>query len=366
MKIEQLKNDYGNCEIKQLKGKSFVHVPGQRLGLICKKHGIKYLPAVVGFTNTYKDYWKPDIDGVVVHRNSVQKLKSLIESAEIKKRIAAEKKQKKAAELHAVQQTEMLKKLHEFNHQWAVNLPDSDLNTKIVFNLDEIGLDWATKEEWSSFGFEPYLGMTQILVEQGKATYFYRRGKKLEDESIPPEQLWERQLQLFSGDHELALADAIYNGNKLLKITGGDKSFYSFKDRWINDHQDKLVEGRISRNEIKYCWCMEAEENNDWCEKCGGTGIYSQSTLYEHHFMIGEQKYCFHSYTKPSSVSEAKGADLAYYGRRYKSLPPFRFKDYYAMCKQYYSLPATAMLEPIQPDATMGSQDLYGLSLAAI
>jgi len=86
--------------------------------------------------------------------------------------------------------------------------------------------------------------------------------------------------------------------------------------------------------EEKECWscCGQGyfsdyeDDFDDECDRCGGTGLYSQRTLYEHNFEIDGHMFCFHSYTKPERLSEAKGVDLANYGRPFKKdelpLPP--------------------------------------------
>ncbi len=129
-----------------------------------------------------------------------------------------------------------------------------------------------------------------------------------------PGQLWAA-----CRDRGSDLAHAVWAANRLVKIkaTSAEKRrFYALKDRFLKAHQHCLIDGRLSRVETSPCWCGGRDE---WCEKCGGSGVYSRRTLYEHHLDVGGQAYCFHSYAKPTRLSDAVGADLKSYGRRFSA-----------------------------------------------
>lgn len=103
--------------------------------------------------------------------------------------------------------------------------------------------------------------------------------------------LWEKWRRRYTSDEE-ALVKAIWYGNKLVKMSplSPMDRFYALKDAFLNRYTNHLVEGRISRQ-----------------ERFG--------LLYEHHLLVCGEKYCFHSYTKPDSLSNTPGADVAQYGR---------------------------------------------------
>jgi len=123
------------------------------------------------------------------------------------------------------------------------------------------------------------------------------------------------------------LANALKIANRLQKVHR-ISDFYDMKDKWIRANQSNLTEGKIARHERKTCWSCsgEGEDGYEECYKCGGSGIYSSRTLYEHKFNIDGQTFCFHSYVRPASLSEENGADLKNYGRPFSRselpLPP--------------------------------------------
>jgi len=152
-------------------------------------------------------------------------------------------------------------------------------------------------------------------------------------------------------EEEDAVAHAIWVANRLAKgkAATSRKVFYSLKDHWLSIHQDCLVDGRISRTETAECWkccgtgrvsastnLWRYRDEDDWddcdpdedfqddedncddhdmdCIRCGGSGIFRSWQLFEHHLVIAGQRYCFHSYLRPSIVSETPGANCESYG----------------------------------------------------
>jgi len=178
---------------------------------------------------------------------------------------------------------------------------------------------------------------------------------------ITKELLWEKWLENFTNEEE-AIVTAVWIGNRLVKEKAKStrRKFYSLKDEWIKRHQNYLTEGRIAREESLQCrlcdgagkleedvicWhCFGSGEHDSYydpyeednyyfdecntcnglghfpkgeCPKCNGTGKYRAWNLYEHRFDLDGQKYCFHSYTRPSKLSDEPGADCEEYGGRF-------------------------------------------------
>ena len=129
--------------------------------------------------------------------------------------------------------------------------------------------------------------------------------------------LWQAWKLLFRDEAE-AEATAIFIANRLVKGRSRSirKRFYEVKDGFICAYQDCLTEGRCVRVETRSCRDCGGSGDDD-CERCDGTGIYSQRTLYLHDFVISGRRYSFHSYEAPASVSETPGEDREEYGGRF-------------------------------------------------
>lgn len=68
-------NKYGNVDLTKAKlSKRYTHVSGKRLQPLCRKLGIKYAEAVVGWTDGGRYGCKPQMDGVVVTAQSAPRL----------------------------------------------------------------------------------------------------------------------------------------------------------------------------------------------------------------------------------------------------------------------------------------------------
>lgn len=187
---------------------------------------------------------------------------------------------------------------------------------------EEMGYQFGrgTKSYWDQLGYRVEGQACGIVVRGTRRNPVYSRHHLVEKRSqVTVEQLLEKWRQRHGSD-EIVLAEAIRFANRLQKVKKhGD--FYPLKDLWIKRHQRNLVEGRISRIETKVCWNCDGAG----CWRCDD-GIYSSRTLYEHVFEIRGRTYTFHSYVRPTQVSEAPGADLANYGRPFTPdelpLPP--------------------------------------------
>lgn len=137
-------------------------------------------------------------------------------------------------------------------------------------------------------------------------------------------ELWHAWRALHTSD-ELAIAAAVFTGNRLVKnnpCRNTRRRFYEVKDYWIRDHQEKLTRGRIARVETRPCWNCDGSGmaydygfgGEDQCDRCEGTGIYSERNLYLHEFLIETMPFKFHSYTAPKRLEEERAEDCSNYG----------------------------------------------------
>lgn len=133
--------------------------------------------------------------------------------------------------------------------------------------------------------------------------------------------LWQAWKTLFKDEAE-AEATAIFIANRLIKnhARSTKQKFYEVKDGFIRAYQNCLTEGRCARVERRYsrdCGGTGDRDYEDDCERCEGTGVYSERTLYCHYFSISGRHYSFHSYEEPSRLSETPGEDKEEYGGRF-------------------------------------------------
>lgn len=70
----KIANRYGNCEVGKGVPKGYVHIR-RPCHATCRKLGIRYVPALVGWTGKKKYGFKPQMDGVVVTRHSASRLR---------------------------------------------------------------------------------------------------------------------------------------------------------------------------------------------------------------------------------------------------------------------------------------------------
>jgi len=132
--------------------------------------------------------------------------------------------------------------------------------------------------------------------------------------------LWEVWKVSFQCDDD-AIAHAIWIGNRLVrdKARSSKHKFYSLKNAWLEENKNFLIDGRIARDESKFCWTCDGtgfldEKEELKCEDCCGTGLFRITHLYEHILEINGQRYSFHSYQEPDILSDEPGADCEKYG----------------------------------------------------
>tara|TARA_R110002167_G_scaffold207033_2_gene411204 strand:+ start:959 stop:2035 length:1077 start_codon:yes stop_codon:yes gene_type:complete len=335
--IKQIKNQYGNIDVTGSVPNGFVHIKkSQAINIhhLLRKLNIDYAKAMVGFSRTNFGY-KPKFNGVVIEERHHHILLSAI--TESQKQKAAEQKKaerarkKRQAEYKAAKIEELTTQYPKLDQHIISQLVTDDTR---VFATDEIGYQrgYGTKYYWSCLGFR-VAGNPAGCSIKGKQIYaiYNRRFLIAKRSKMTVKQLRQLWLKKYKTKNML-LANALKIANRLQKVNCISE-VYDLKDKWIKANQSNLTEGKLVRHEQKECWSCNGEgmiSNYDYgydaCFDCGGTGWYSDSTLYEHNFNIEGQRFCFHSYLKPKNMSEEKGADLRNYGRAFTKdelpLPP--------------------------------------------
>jgi hypothetical protein len=78
----KIANSFGNVDVRERLPKAYVHVQGDRLQPLCRKLGINYAQALVGFAKRGKYGYAPKLNGVVVSARSAPKLLKAIQERE--------------------------------------------------------------------------------------------------------------------------------------------------------------------------------------------------------------------------------------------------------------------------------------------
>src|SRR5210317_1809346 len=91
----------------------------------------------------------------------------------------------------------------------------------------------------------------------------------------PTHELYERWLDQFPTEED-AIAEAIFLANRHVKTKAAEtkRKFYSIKERWIERHQDQLVDGRIVQEEKLKCRTCDGKGKVQPgpCYRCDCTG----------------------------------------------------------------------------------------------
>ncbi|MEQ8853625.1 hypothetical protein [Gimesia sp.] len=326
--ISRFINLYGNIDVRNGIPRGYCHVrriDGISLHHWLTKLNIDYAKAMTGFCNS-RFGCKPEFDGVVIATGAKPKLFAAIQERQRQKEAARikEKRQEqiRIEQFRAARVAELASQYPKLDRQIILQFVIDGTN---IIASDELGYQFGngTKNYWSNLGFRT-AGNPWGCHINGKRIYsiYNCRSLRAKKTKLTVKQLNKAWLKKYKTE-ELLLANALKLVNRLQKVNRIDE-VYSLKDQWIEANQHNLTEGKFVRRETKVCWSCDGGYDDCW--SCGGTGIYSDRTLYEHNFNIAGQDICFHSYVKPEILSDGKGADLRNYGRPFKRsdlpLPP--------------------------------------------
>lgn len=248
----------------------------------------------------------------------------------------AEQQQKLQQVEEACRQSRIDELSQRFPHLDADIIDSLAINNRTVLSPEKTGYQHgiATKTYWNKLGFR-VTGPPAGVVVRGKRLFdvYCTRCLRPNRSKLTVDEL-EKRWMLRYGKGQLLLAHTLRIANKLQKVWK-HPDVYSFKDRWITNHQSYLLDGRVTRVENRMCWdCDGTGTDSDCygefddveCETCNGTGVWSARTLYEHRFEIEGRQFVFHSYIRPRVVSDELGTNAPVYGRPFDKaelpLPP--------------------------------------------
>lgn len=89
-------NGFGNVDVRQKLPGRYAHVPGERLQPLCRKLGIKFAPALVGWQDRGQYPAKPLFDGVVVAASVAAKLRAAIAERVSRSRVTTPEERERA------------------------------------------------------------------------------------------------------------------------------------------------------------------------------------------------------------------------------------------------------------------------------
>ncbi len=103
MRLAIADKTYGNVDVRKPLPKSYVHVTEadaevslQALVQLCKRVGVKYAKALVGF-DKYRGCYKPCFNGVVIHQSALPKLRKALSEYNSPEKVAARQRAREKA-----------------------------------------------------------------------------------------------------------------------------------------------------------------------------------------------------------------------------------------------------------------------------
>jgi hypothetical protein len=94
----KIANTFGSVDVRGKLARTYAHVPGPRLQPLCRKLGIRYADALVGFRERGRKArfgYSPVLDGVVVSARSAPKLRKAVEDRDRRAEDRAERDQQR-------------------------------------------------------------------------------------------------------------------------------------------------------------------------------------------------------------------------------------------------------------------------------
>ena len=342
-KLLHIANQYGNVSVECGVPTGYEHIRGARLQHLCRKLGIQYADALVGWGGTQK-YPKPILDGVVVRVDCAARLRTAVTERDQRSAVRREREKRKQVNEEQKLEHERAMRMEQKRVAFREKFPAaSDANvekfingTRVYATVEEVPLNNLSLQEIEELHLIPDQECGLLLSDAGETVVPLHSAMIGPDESSEStnEDVHGRAINL-----DFTPQKAIWVLNKLVKIVQSPlkKEVYSIKDRLLVYWSDFLVEGRAVRVESKPCWTCggsgEGRYGDHHCYECCGSGVYRSSTLYEvrYKFPGDERTYCYHTYCKPVLVSDLPGVNKDSYGGRFTSDDrkqlPFGFHD---------------------------------------
>lgn len=331
----KIANQYGNVDIQLGVPKGYEHVHGERLQPLCRKLGIMYAQALIGWGGSRK-YPKPVLDGVIISNRSSARLREAVAEREQRSALRRHRQQQKGKDAIAA---ELERKRIVFRGQFP-NATDETIKTfvdmrHVYDSLEEVPLDMLTDNEIEDLRLTKMTESGVLLTDGGASVV------PLFTASLPPDassEITDKEAYDRGLEFGFTPQQALWVLNKLVKIAQNapKREVYSLKDRLLNNWSEHLIDGRIARDESKACWSCGGSGihwSGEECERCFGSGCYSSRTLYEvrYTFPGNERVFCYHTYSRPALLSDQPGADKSSYGHRLSAEDrkrlPFGFHD---------------------------------------
>ncbi len=338
----QIANQYGNVSVECGVPTGYEHIRGARLQPLCRKCGIEYANARVGWGGTRK-HPKPILDGVVVKVGCATRLRTAVAERDQRSAVRRErenrKQDKEKQKLEHERAMQMEQKRSSFRETFPAAtdaIVEKFINGTLVFaTVEEIPLNILSLQEIKELQLISHQECG-VLLTNGGATVV-----PLFTAIIGPDESSESTNEDVHGravNLGFTAQRALWALNKLVKTVQRPpkKEVYSIKDQLLAYWSEYLIEGRVVRSESKSCWTCDGSGVGQFggdCDKCFGSGVYSSSTLYEvrYKFPDDERTYCYHTYSKPASLSDEPGVNKPSYGGRFtpddRKQVPFSFHD---------------------------------------
>ena len=252
MQALAIENEYRNFDLTRNKLPArYQHVSGNRLQPLCRKLGIRYCEAVVGFEDYGYHKYSPVKDGVIVSRQSTPKLMTAIRERE--KRSEARRRRQEA-------------RLQEQHREQEARRQEQHRQRKERKQQTKAGMKW----------FRDNL-IHDIAIDSAVNALFHlnRLAKKL-TRGPQRESIYALKNNLVRELYERGYCDRV----RLHETTLPERKCYA-----------------CNGTGEEYSEVFGSDSFDDRCGNCDGTGVYADERVLQFvafSFMVGGQRYCWH------------------------------------------------------------------------
>lgn len=315
-------NDYGSVDIRNGLSRNYVHVGGKRLQPLCRRLGIKYAEALIGFAEGGRKGrfgYSPKIDGVVVSARSAPKLLAAIKEREERANTPASvTRRKKAKQARARQRQREEDRKQERCRQLGIDpkgrtaewLNNGDIDAdhaeligfKVMYRHEftdyDDHFDWDDNQP-SRYRIHDLRDRGYSLAETRQLMCDERRERREEARSIMNERpipgTWSKYLDYYGFSSHIAQA-----------MAGILKDPHRCHPRWFKEAEIAVRRVKLPLDKLTYKAIARAI--SDWRDQRYGRHGDQAAALLREFFLVRDDVVCVeHLYPDGPAPTPARG-----------------------------------------------------------